>query len=273
MAEDDHWENEPRDDHGRWTSDGDSDMACAVPSSLIEGVNAALSGQPLAVHDRLDAMVASFGRSFLGGVGAALPIGKADGVGVLADTLNQVSINGRANFGHAQPRMIAALREAASGLQPGQAAPAREAAVAGLRDLLDRPETANQLGPAMQEVEKVKQANVTELARVLENEAGSGKDQPIMEAVGHTVLNRMQRNETALVADVSRRYSHGQNPSSPETRSLAIKLLNGQLPDNTGGATHFYQPVEMAHPTPVPTDGKGQYQTQSRRKDTNMFPA
>lgn len=125
---------------------------------------------------------------------------------------------------------------------------------------------ANQLGQAMREVEKVKQENVTELARVLQNEAGSGKDQPIMEAVGHTVLNRMQRNETALVTDVSGRYSRGQNPPSPETRSLAIKLLNGQLPDNTGGATHFYQPYAMAHPAPVPKDEKGQYQTKSPPK-------
>jgi hypothetical protein len=149
----------------------------------------------------------------------------------------------------------------ASGLQPGQSVQTRDAAVAKLRDMLDHPEMANQLGQAMQEVEKVKQANVTELARVLQNEAGSREDQPIMEAVGHTVLNRMQRNETALVTDVSGRYSRGQKPPKPETRNLAIKLLNGQLPDNTGGATHFYQPMEMAHPTPVPKDGKGQYQT------------
>jgi hypothetical protein len=217
-------------------------------------------------------MVASFGRSFLGDVGAALPTGEADGVGVLADTLSQVSINSKANFGQAQPGMIAALRDVASGLQPGQSAQAREAAVARLRDMLDRPEMANQLGQAMQEVEKVKQANVAELARVLENEAGSRQDQPIMEAVGHTVLNRMQRNETALVTDVSGRYSRGQKPPSPETRSLAIKLLNGQLPDNTGGATHFYQPMEMAHPTPVPKDDKGQYQTESPPKNYEYVP-
>jgi hypothetical protein len=82
-----------------------------------------------------------------------------------------------------------------------------------------------------------------------------------MEAVGHTVLNRMQRNGTALVTDVSGQYSRGQNTPSPETRNLAIRLLNGELPDNTGGATHFYQPYAMKYPMPVPKDDKGQYQT------------
>jgi hypothetical protein len=42
---------------------------------------------------------------------------------------------------------------------------------------------------------------------------------------------------------------------------LAIRLLNGELPDNTGGATHFYQPSEMKHPTPGPKDKNGNYAT------------
>jgi hypothetical protein len=198
--------------------------------------------------------------------------GKADGAGVLADTLNQVSINGKGSFGHARPDMIAALREVATGLQPGQSTETHSAAVTRLRDMLSRPATADQLGQAMQEVEQVKLANVNELARVLENEAGSHTDQPIMEAVGHTVLNRMRRNETALVADVSGRYTLGQTPPAPATRSLAIQLLNGQLPDTTGGATHFYQPSEMVHPTPVPPDSKGQYLTGDPPKGYEYVP-
>ena len=90
--------------------------------------------------------------------------------------------------------------------------------------------------------------------------------------MGHTVLNRMQRNETNLVADVSGRYSKGNRPTGLETRALAVRLLNGDLPDNTGGATHFYQPYAMAHPTPVPTDSKGQYLTGSPPKGYEYVP-
>jgi hypothetical protein len=62
------------------------------------------------------------------------------------------------------------------------------------------------------------------LARVLENEARSDKDRPAMKAVGHTVLNRMQRNETASVTDVSGQYSHGTMPSAEKTWILALQL-------------------------------------------------
>lgn len=124
----------------------------------------------------------------------------------------------------------------------------------------------------MEDVARTKKANITELARVLQNEAGSVEDRPIMEAVGHTVLNRMQRNETALVSDVSERYAHGQTPAAPETRDLAARLLNGQLADNTGGATHFYQPYAMAHPTPVAKDGKGNYLTGTPPKGYEYVP-
>jgi hypothetical protein len=180
---------------------------------------------------------------------------------VLADTLNQISINGQGRFGQADPNMIATLRGIAIGLQPGQSAEVRKAAVEQLQEILARPHTANQVAQAMQDVQQIKMANIKELARVLQNEAGSYPDQPIMETVGHTVLNRMRRNETAVVKDVSGQYTLGQKPPELETHNLAIRLLNGELPDNTGGATHFYQPSEMKHPTPVPTDAKGNYLT------------
>jgi hypothetical protein len=272
MAGGDNWQNEPRDERGRWTSSDDGAAANTTPLPPIDVVNTALSGQPLAAHDRLDATVTSFGRNFLSDVGAALPTGKADGVGVLADTLNQVSINGKGSFGSANSDMIAGLRAVAAGLQTAQSTQTREAAATKLRDILNRPELADQLGQAMHEVELIKQTNIKELARVMENEAGSDTDKPIKEAFGHTVVNRMRRNETAQVPDVSGQYSHGQTPPSSETRNLAIKLLNGQLPDNTGGATHFYQPIEMAHPNPVPQDDKGQYQTGSAPKGYEYVP-
>lgn len=84
------------------------------------GVDAALAGLPIGAHDRLDAMVGQFGRGLLSEVARGLPKGKADGAGVLADTLNQVSINGRGKFGRANPDMIASLRGVAAGLRPGQ---------------------------------------------------------------------------------------------------------------------------------------------------------
>ena len=272
MAGENNWQNESRDERGRWTSGSDCAVGISTASSLADGVKAALSGLPMAAHDRLDAMAAAFDRGFLGDVAAATPAGKADGASVLADMLNQVSINGKGGFGQANPNTIAALRDISAGLQPAQSAQTRSSAVAQLQDMLHRPEMADQLRQAMQEVEKVKQANIAELARVLENEAGSRKDQPIMEAVGHTVLNRMQRNGTALVKDVTRQYSLRQKPPAPETRSLAIKLINGELPDTTGGATHFYQPVEMVHPTPAPSDGKGGYLTDSPPKGYEYVP-
>jgi hypothetical protein len=280
MAGEGNWQNECRDERGRWTSGS----GCAVYGSktlaLAEGVKAALSGLPMAAHNRLDVMVASFDRGFLGEIAAAIgspdaaatASGKADGASVLADTLNQVSINRKGSFGQANPSMIAALREVAARLQPGESSQTRDAAVSQLQDMFNRHESVDQLGQAMREVEKVKQANIAELARVLQNEAGSYKDQPIMEAVGHTVLNRMQRNGTALVTDVSGQYSIKQKPPAIETRRLATRLINGELTDTTDGATHFYQPSEMAHPTPVPTDGKGGYQAASPPRGYEYVP-
>ena len=272
MSGTDSWQNEARDERGRWTSGGSGASVNATPSSLINGVTSALSGQRVSTHDRLDAQVRAFDQKFLSDLGAALPAGKADGIGVLADTLNQVSINPKGDFDRANPEMIASLRAIAVGLQAGKGTTASDVTVTKLRDILNRPEKADQLGQAMQDVEKVKQDNIKELSRVLENEAGSRTDQPVMEAVGHTVLNRMQRNETNLVTDVTGQYTHGKTAASPVARNLAIKLLNRELQDNTGGATQFYQPYAMAHPYPVPQDEKGQYQTGSPPKGYEYVP-
>jgi hypothetical protein len=235
-------------------------------------VDAALLELPMPVRDRLNAAVSRWGRKVVDKIAATLPSGRADGASVLADTLNQVSINDNGRFNQAKPEIIAALREVAVGLRAGRSAPVRAVAVAQLKKMLATPKMIAELEQTMQEVEQTKLANVEEMARVLENEAGSYKDQPIMEAVGHTVLNRMRRNETALVKDVSGRYAHGQNRPSPEARALAIKLLNGQLPDNTSGATHFYQPYAMAHQKLVPKDDNGNYQTENPPKDYEYVP-
>jgi hypothetical protein len=271
MAGQDNWENEARDEKGRWTSGGGG-RGADYPA-LRDGVGAALAGMPMPVRDRLDVMAGRIDRDSRGDVGGALAAGeRANGASVLADTLTQVSMFGKGNFGQASPAVVAALRGIAVGLQAGHTAETRAVAVAQLQGLLGGRGTAGSLEVAMQEVQRVKQANIKELARVLQNEAESPTDQPIREAVGHTVLNRMQRNETNLVADVSGRYSKGTRPTGPETHALAIRLLNGDLPDNTGGATHFYQPYVMAHPTPVQTDKDGRYLTGNPPKGYEYVP-
>jgi hypothetical protein len=267
----DNWQNEPRDERGRWTTSGAASSR-GETQVFIDGVNAALSGQPIAVQDRLNAMLRRFDRNVLGDVGTALAGGKADGAGVLADTLNQLSLYAKSGFSQSDPEMIAALRDIANGLRSNHDGQSRQAAVARLQDLLSRPELADRIAQTLQAVETVKLANIAELARVLQNEAGSTKDHPIMEAVGHTVLNRMQRNETNLVIDVSSQYSYGRNPTEPDTRTLATRLLNGQLPDNTGGATSFYQPYAMAHPNPVPRDENKKLLIESPPKGYEYVP-
>jgi LysM repeat protein len=87
--------------------------------------------------------------------------------------------------------------------------------------------------------------NIEELARVLMSEASVGNEQE-REAVGNTILNRMQRNHTNKVADITGygAYDRTQAPT-PEMRALATRLLNGEVADNTNGATHFYSPDGM----------------------------
>ena len=75
--------------------------------------------------------------------------------------------------------------------------------------------------------------------------AGSQDDQVATEAIGHTILNRMRRNGTALVADVARAYAR-PTPPAEATVALAGRLLDGTSVDPTGGATHLYSPQRMS---------------------------
>lgn len=85
--------------------------------------------------------------------------------------------------------------------------------------------------------------NVADLARLLMSEASVGT--PIERAaVGWTVLTRMKRNRTDRVRDVWRAYAHGQVPTITLVH-LARDLLAGEIPDRTGGATHYYSPRSM----------------------------
>jgi hypothetical protein len=97
---------------------------------------------------------------------------------------------------------------------------------------------------------KMSDQNVELLARVLISEASIGTDAE-REAVGLTVINRMQAAHTNRVSKIVKvggfyHYAIDQDPSLyPEYSLLAEQLLAGQITDFTNGATHFFSPHSM----------------------------
>lgn len=87
------------------------------------------------------------------------------------------------------------------------------------------------------------ETNVKVLARIIMSEASIGNEAE-RTAVGYTVLNRMKRNKTNKVADVMGGFAHNQAPSQAIIK-LAKEILACTVPDNSGGATHFYSPQSM----------------------------
>ena len=94
--------------------------------------------------------------------------------------------------------------------------------------------------------------NVQALAKVLTAECGPKLCTPQeLQAVGSTVINRMNRKGTDSVADVVGHHQYAiAKQADPGLAFMASRLLSGQLGDNTGGATHFYSPRSM------PMDGQ-----------------
>lgn len=104
--------------------------------------------------------------------------------------------------------------------------------------------------------EKTSANDIEWLAKVIASEAGSVYDKgnwvrctdKERAAVGWTVLNRVKSGTYGgtieEVATAPGQYAYSQNPT-PEIRELAEKLLAGQIPDPTGGATHFFSPISM----------------------------
>jgi hypothetical protein len=93
---------------------------------------------------------------------------------------------------------------------------------------------------------RVTDQNVDQLGRVLTAECGGMCNADERRGVGSTVINRMNRDGTDSVADVTGDgdYAVSKTPS-PAMLETARQLLTGQLTDNTGGATNFYSPVSM----------------------------
>ena len=86
--------------------------------------------------------------------------------------------------------------------------------------------------------------NIQLLGRVLSSECQGVCHPEEIQAVGSTLVNRMNRAKTDDVADVTHGYALNKDPT-PGMMFTAMRLLSGQLPDNTGGATNFYSPQSM----------------------------
>lgn len=85
--------------------------------------------------------------------------------------------------------------------------------------------------------------NVTNLAKLIVTESG-GLSRVTQTAVGWTVRNRMTRNGTTEVDRAWHGYQHGK-AATATALVIAKGILDGTIPDPTGGATHFYTPKIM----------------------------
>ena len=139
------------------------------------------------------------------------------------------------------------LRDAAAGIAAARTLEAMRSASGKLADALtaiDPSRLGQIIGGARAGVAKVDADNLNRMAGILQAEAGSDRDKPAMEGIGHTILNRMQRNGTALVADVAGGYARPKPPRE-DTVALARQVFDRTSVDPTGGATHFYSPQTM----------------------------
>ena len=104
--------------------------------------------------------------------------------------------------------------------------------------------------------DKVSPDDIEWLAKLIASEAGSVYDKgnwvrctdQERTAVGWTALNRLEADTFGgtleEVITAPGQYAYEQNPTA-EIEELAKKLMEGQIPDPTGGATHFFSPISM----------------------------
>ena len=264
MSDDPVWLTEPRDDRGRWTSGGSSSgnpqvMTAPPPDRVAEdrqdamdrllpnsaarmayAVQGAVGHLAPAIRDRVSQYIDRGGKADLSAVLGAYARG-----GGMSDEHFRAAFGLGASVTGAVMRN---LRNAAAGIAAARTLEAMRSAAGQLADALTAigPSRLGQIiGGARAGVAKVDTDNLEKMAGVLQAEAGSHDDQVAMEAIGHTILNRMRRNGTALVADVAGGYARPKLPTK-ETVALAGRLLDGTSVDPTGGATHFYSPQRMA---------------------------
>lgn len=93
--------------------------------------------------------------------------------------------------------------------------------------------------------------NVEDLARILMSEGSMANPAEKM-ALAFTVLYRMKRNQRSQVREVWGSYVKDADPTP--MLGYARKVFAGEIPDQSGGATHFYSPVAMPHEGD-PTEG------------------
>ena len=255
------WVNQPRDDLGRWASEGGGDLPplgdissaydrqatareAALGGALAGGSRAAYAihaAVPLLSPDTRLAFEQQLTPSVRANLGDVLDA-YAKGPGM--DTARFRGAFGANSLGDAA---LADLRESATRVRHAGTLAAMRAAAAKLAaamQAIGAQRLAGTARGAKQGVDALRQANFVTLSGILHTEAlGAGEN--AMVAMEQTVLNRMTRNGTAAVADVKDAYGPPNPSPDQEPRDIAKDLLEGRLPDTTQGATHYYSPKSM----------------------------
>ena len=234
---------EARDDRGRWIGGGGGAAPAKAPPSedekITNAINGALGNVDPSSRAKLEAYLRNRGQAALTDLMKALDRYQSVPTDRLKSALKLDTLS---------PSDIDALRRAMTAVHQAttlENAKAASSAVADAMKSLGPYRIARSVAAANSAAEAVHQQNIKGLARIIKNEVGLPSEVSAREPVGHTVMNRMARNQTPLVSDVAHSYTKGTVGAPPDIADLAKKLLDGSLPDSTGGATHFYQPKAM----------------------------
>ena len=225
----------------------------ALNVRLDYAVNGAIPHLALPLRDRIARMLDSGGRAKLVGALAAFAQHPTVADADFRKAFNLDDLTGTL----ALPLLRSAAEAARNATKFGDLNQASANLAAAMADIGEY-SLPRAIGNAKAGADALTQTNLKKLSFILEQEAGESSDQPSMDAIGHTVLNRMARNQTALVADVAGQYANPRHPhdTQPATIVHAQGLLDGSNPDPTGGATHFYAPkYQPKEGAPVSREG------------------